>query len=268
VADVTKMVGNRVGNSRTVVAALDVQVKKDVGKLDEILFRDGSPTKLSTKEFIDKIARALEHTTEALGTAEQELVDEQGDDEPARANRDRAHVELRTELDELQGAITGAYGFEMLTRYQLSTTFPPAAELLLGRARAVHGSLKKGAPDARPKKGRTVDFPAIAEELAEKIAALDTALNVVKREDKEVQVAFATRDAAVAMFEFIYTGAANIAVGLLQLIGNEAHAERVRPTARRRSGAEPPLPPEDENQEGGGTLDPTAPGGPFEPEKP
>jgi hypothetical protein len=263
-ADVTKLVGNRISNSRAVVAALDVQAKQGVAKLNAILFPGEAPSKLTTEEFIDRVARALERASTALSEAEQELVDEQGDDEPVRMTRDAAFAELRTELDEIADTIGGAYGAQWLTRYQLAGAFPQAPELLLSRGKAVATSLKKGAPDSAPRKGRKIDFGDLASELETKINALSDALNAVKREEKEAQQALSKRDAIIADFEPKYAGVASLATGVLELIGNRDLAERVKPTVRRRIGIE--AQPTDPEQPGG--LDPTAPGGPFEPENP
>jgi hypothetical protein len=70
-----------------------------------------------------------------------------------------------------------------------------------------------------------------------------------KREEREAEQALTKRDAAVAAFEPVYTGVAEIAAGLLELAGQGELAGRVKPTVRRRAGldlpaVEPEAPPD------------------------
>jgi hypothetical protein len=250
-ADVTKLVANRVGNSRSVAAALDVQVAKSAEKIEEMLFGDAAPKKLSVAEFVALCARALDRVSQNMSESEQQLVQEQADDPLVRASRDEALAALRTEFAEIGASIEGAYGDGLRGHYQLSGPLPSTAELALAAAKATLGALKKGAPSDAPREGRSVDFRALARLLETRVDALSDALTAVKREDKEAQQALLARDNAIAEFEPIYSGVANITVGLLELTGQTALAERVKPTVRRRAGLDaPPAEP---------TTDPSAP---------
>ena len=111
------------------------------------------------------------------------------------------------------------------------------------QARVVHTALAKGAPKAPAKKGRKLDFAALAEDLEVHIAALHAALQHVKREEREAEQALTKRDAAVAAFEPVYTGIADVAAGLLELAGQGDLASRVKPTVRRRAGLDLPTEP-------------------------
>ncbi|MEO7590613.1 MAG: hypothetical protein ABI134_05340 [Byssovorax sp.] len=57
---------------------------------------------------------------------------------------------------------------------------------------------------------------------------------------REAEQALTKRDAAVAAFEPVYTGVADIAAGLLELAGQGDLASRVKPTVRRRAGLDLP----------------------------
>ena len=128
----------------------------------------------------------------------------------------------------------------MVHAYALDSALPTADNLLLQQARVVHAALAKGAPKAAAKKGRKLDFAALAEELEVHIAALHAALQHVKREEREAEQALTKRDAAVAAFEPVYTGIADVAAGLLELVGQGDLASRVKPTVRRRAGLDLP----------------------------
>ena len=111
---------------------------------------------------------------------------------------------------------------------------------VIQQTKVVHAALAKGAPKAAAKKGRKLDFAALAEDLQVHITALEAALKDIKREEREAEQALTKRDAAVAAFETVYTGVAEIAAGLLELAGQGDLASRVKPTVRRRAGLDLP----------------------------
>jgi hypothetical protein len=265
-AEVTKIVGNRITNSRAVVSALDVQAQKCAPDIAKKLFGDEPPRRLDVAEFIDLFARALERDTNRMLEEEQALVSEQADDPAARSARDTAMASLRTELNALGAAIEGTFGYEERVRYQLAAPMPKTPELARTQAMTALNALKRGAPRAAPGEGMALDFGALARRLDARIQALAEAVAAVSRENKEEQQALAARDSAVAAFEPTYTAVANFAVGVLELAGQSDLAERVKPTVRRRSGFEGT--PTEDGPTDPTLLDPTAPGGPFDPGTP
>ena len=153
------------------------------------------------------------------------LANELGDDQPYR---------------DCQSSVSGAYDARVVHAYALDGALPAADNLLLQQAKVVYAALDKGAPKTAAKKGRKLDFAALAEDLLVHITALEAAMKDVKREEREAEQALAKRDAAVAAFEPVYTGVADIAAGLLELAGQGDLAGRVKPTVRRRAGLDLP----------------------------
>ena len=86
---------------------------------------------------------------------------------------------MRAALTDCQSSVSGAYGASAVHAYALDSALPVADNLLLQQARVVHAALAKGAPKVPAKKGRKLDFAALAEELEVHIAALHAALQHV-----------------------------------------------------------------------------------------
>jgi hypothetical protein len=265
-ATVTKLVSNRSGNTRAVVSALTVHVKKRVPKLETILFLGRIARGLTVEELIAHLAAVLTDVTDRMNRAEEALVLEQSDDAPARAARDLAVAELRDAVDGVGRALRGAYPEEEVARFDLVEPVPRAPELLVTRAGSVHAALLAVRPDVPMRRGCAVDFDELASELEQSIRAATRALDTVKVEEREEHDAIGARNAIIAEFESRYDGIGKIAAGLLELVGEPEVAARVMPTVRRRAGLEGPAEdPTDPTTPGGGELDPTGPGGPFEP---
>lgn len=243
-ADGTKLVANRQSAAREVGAALEVHGVGSVDKVRAILYPDGEPRSLTLQSFMGVLVSALARESAAIGAADQALAEELADDEGFRSARDQAKAELRDELSSAQMSVQGAYGAKIAAAYQLAGPFPDANDLLINRARTAVSKLRAGAPSARPKEGRSVDFRKLASSLDEAATKYQSALDDVKREEREGQQALKARDAAIAKFEPVYSGIASIASGWLELSGNAELAERVKPTARRRAGLEGGTEPE------------------------
>jgi hypothetical protein len=243
--EITKLVANRQTNAAVVVAALEVHVKASAADVSALLFPKGEPKQLSVEMFIDALGKVLSAHAAAIGAADRALADELGDDQPYRDARDAARAEVRGALTDCQSSLSGAYGASVVHAYALDGALPAADNLLLQQARVVHAALGKGGPKVAAKKGRKIDFAVLAEELEVHIGSFAKALTDVKREEREAEHALAKRDAAVAAFEPVYSGIADITAGVLELVGQGELAGRVKPTVRRRAGLDLPA-------EGGG----------------
>jgi hypothetical protein len=236
--DLTKLVSNRLSNATAVGAALQVHGAAGAQALSKRLFPHGEPKHLTTEGFIAALGKALEAAANGIADADLALSAEYADDKQYRDARDAARGEVRATILDIQSSVQGAYGEKVLHAYQLDGALPVDDSLLLQLARAIHAKLAGGAPAAAPKKGRKIDFAALAEELDAHVRAFAQGLKDVKREEREAQQALTRRDAAIADYDPVYSGAAQIVAGLLELIGQSTLADQVKPTARRRAGLE------------------------------
>jgi hypothetical protein len=84
--------------------------------------------------------------------------------------------------------------------------------------------------------GVTVQPKLLADDLAAGAAALQTALDATKREEREAQLTLEAKNRAAEAWQQTYQGVGSALYGLYLLAGRKDLAERVMPTARRRSG--------------------------------
>jgi hypothetical protein len=240
--EVTKLVANRQSNARAVITAIEVHVAAAAPAVSALLFPNGEPQHLTVAKVIEALGQALTARTEAMGTADRALADELGDDQPYRDARDAARAAVRAALIDCTSSVSGAYGANVVHAYALDGALPAADSVLLQQAKVVHSALAKGSPKVAPKKGCSIEFAALAEDLQVHIAAFEASLKDVKREEREAEQALTRRDRDVASFEPVYTGIADIAAGLLEVVGQSELASRVKPTVRRRAGLDAPAP--------------------------
>jgi len=234
--EITKLVASRQSNAQAVITAIEVHVKAAAPQVSALVFPLGAPKNLTVELFIDALGKVLAAHTEAMGAADRALADELGDDQPYREARDAARAAVREALIDCNSSVSGAYGASTVHAYALDGALPAADNLLLQQAKVVYTALAKGAPKGAAKKGHKLDFAVLAEELQIHIVALEASLKDVKREEREAEQALTRRDADVASFEPVYTGIADIAAGILELVGQSELANRVKPTVRRRAG--------------------------------
>lgn len=236
-ADVSKMVSDRVAISRTVLSSLQVhgaEVSKD---LETILFPQGAPAHLTVADVLVALAGALSQATTGLRDADLAHAAELSDDDAPRTARDQAIIDLRAGLMSIRGALSAVFGGGILTAYGLTGETPEEPDLLLHRASSVQGLLAER-PIVEPSKqaGVTVDAKALGHSLEGPMKRLAAALGDVRREEREAQLTLKARNDATAVWNSRYQGVADAATGIFELVGQGTLADLVRPTARRRAG--------------------------------
>lgn len=237
-ADVSKMVSDRIAISRTVLSSLQVHGPEVSQDLEKILFPSGAPAHLTVSELLGALAGALHHATSALRDADLAHAAELSDDEAPRAARDQGVLDLRARLMSLRGTLSSVFGSATVTAYGLAGDTPEDADLLLHRASSVAGLLAERPLVEPPKQaGVTVDGKALGHSLEEPMKRLRAALGDVRREEREAQLTLKQRNEAAAVWNTRYQGVADAATGIFELVGQADLADRVRPTARRRAGA-------------------------------
>ncbi len=236
-ADVSKMVSDRVAISRTVLSSLQVHGAEVSDDLDKLLFPKGPPPHLTVAMVIEALGQALTRARTDLTTADLAHAAELADDEAPRTARDQAIVDVRAGLIGIRGTLSSVFGASLLSTYGLSGETPEDPELLAHRASNVAKLLAERPIVEKPKQaGVTVDAAALAQSLHAPIASLTAALADVGREVREAQLTLKARNEAVGSWNAVYQGVADVVTGIFELCGRADLAELVRPTARRRAG--------------------------------
>jgi hypothetical protein len=236
-ADVSKMVSDRVAISRTVLTSLQVHGAEVSEDLEKLLFPKGPPAHLTVAMVLDALGHSLARARSELTSADLTHAAELSDDDAPRNARDQAIIEVRARLISIRGALSSVFGNGILSTYGLAGETPDDAELLGHRAANVAKLLGERPIVEQPKQtGVTVDAAALAQSLQQPIADLTAALADVGREVREAQLTLKARNEAVGSWNAVYQGVADVVTGIFELVGRADLAELVRPTARRRAG--------------------------------
>ncbi|MFO0604996.1 MAG: hypothetical protein U0324_17570 [Polyangiales bacterium] len=201
------------------------------------------------------LARVLDRSAANVRDADDRHEAELADDDAPRAARDAAVSALTATVTELREVVTGLFGAPALKLVNLTGPTPREPIAL---SRFVHnvveglGAAKLPAPRV---KGAEFDAKRYAKTLRQHVTALDAAAADVTREAREAQVTQSAKTAAIASHDALFAGVANVAEGLLTLVGENDLARRLRPSARRPGvtaddesddGEDPPAGPKDD----------------------
>lgn len=247
-AEVSKVVSDRVAISRTLTSAIEVHGAEVATALEKALFPNGAPANCDVRVFLAALKAHAQRAADDVSGKDQAHAVELADDAAPRQARETARTALREGIIGIRSTLEGVYGASILSVYGLAGETPTDSDELLHMAATTEELLRSRPLTEKPLRiGITVDAKAIADDLQGRIAELRTALGDVRREEREAQVTREARNAALIAWNSSYQGAATVTTGLFELAGNSALAERVRPTARRRAGL-----PEEADNEGNG----------------
>ena len=236
-ADVSKMVSDRIAISRTVVSSLQVHGTEVSEALEKRLFPQGPPPHLTVAMVVEALGRVLEHASRDLASADLAHAAELSDDEAPRTARDQAIAGVRARLISIRGTLSSVFGAGLLSTYGLAGETPEDPELLAHRAANVAKLLAERPIVEQPNQdGVTVNAIALAHSLQEPMQRLTLALGDVRREEREAQLTLKARNESSANWNAHYQGVADTATGIFELVRRGDLADLVRPTARRRAG--------------------------------
>lgn len=236
-ADVSKLVSDRIAITRTLTSAVSVHGNETAAAIERALFPHGSPPGFQMCVFLQALGALAQRSVDELSAANQAHATELADDAEPRASRDSAKDELRARMIGIRSTLSGVYGAAILSAYGLSGETPSEAEHLIEAACTTERLLRNRPLTEAPKQeGVSVDPKTLADSLKARVDALRTALGDVRREEREAQVTLQRRNTATAAWNGVYQGVADTLTGLFELAGKGELADRVRPTARRRAG--------------------------------
>lgn len=236
-ADVSKVVADRIAITRTLTSALDVHGAELATALEKALFPNGAPSDCDVRVFLAALRAHAERSVDDVSSKDQAHAVEMADDAGPRQAREDARTALRESIIGIRTTLEGIYGAAILNAYGLTGETPIGADELVHAASTTEDLLRNRPLTEQPLRiGVSVNMTAIADDLKTRIETLRAALGDVHREEREAQVTREARNVALSAWNTSYQGIANIATGLFELAGHAALAERVRPTARRRAG--------------------------------
>jgi hypothetical protein len=236
-SDVSRAVSDRVAITRTLTSAIEVHGAEVATALEEALFPDGAPATCDVRVFISALRAHAQRASDKVSAKDQAHAIELADDAEPRQAREVAKTALRESIIGIRGTLEGVYGASILKAYGLTGETPTENDELLHMASTVEDLLRqRPLTEKALRVGITVDLKALADDVQGRISDLRAALGDVRREEREAQLTREARNAALIAWNTSYHGVAGVVTGLFELAGKSALAERVRPTARRRSG--------------------------------
>lgn len=179
------------------------------------------------------VARALDDAGKRMVAADEAHIAELADDAAPREARDSAATALYDEIVDLRDWLKGLYGAGALRPLGFSSDTPRDPVALERFAGEVMSALGKATLPKPLRKGVKWDPGETLEKLGAMRAALNTHLKDVAREVREAQATLRTKNDALAAYDERFGRAASFLVGLFNLAGETALADRVRPSARR-----------------------------------
>lgn len=237
----SKQVTDRQKNAASVLAAEQAHVAPAAAEAEKLL----SPF-LEGNEAMPNIALLAALAGRMLARAESEMVNadaaheaELSDDAAPRNARDAARDALYDEVSGLRDWLRGLFGADALRGLGFTGETPDDPVVLERFAGQVIDALEKK-PLPKPRRtGVNWDAAEAVQTLKDKRAELKKHLADVAREAREAQVTLAARNDAVAVFDDRYRRVIGLLDGLFRLGGQDALADRLRPTARKTAqGAE------------------------------
>jgi hypothetical protein len=236
-AEVSKVVSDRIAITRTLTWAIQVHGAEVADALEATLFPNGAPADCNVRTFLAALQTHAQRSADDVSGKDQAHAMELADDAEPRHNREVTRGALREGLIGTRSTLEGVYGSLILTAYGLAGETPTENDELLQAASTTEGLLRNRPLTEKPLRiGIAVDVKAIADDLHGRIEDLRTALGDVRREEREAQVTRDERNTSLIRWNTSYQGTATVVTGLFELAGKSALADRVRPTARRRAG--------------------------------
>lgn len=234
---VSKMVADRIVIARTVSFSLKTHGPEIVPTLEKALFPNGVPENLTLADFVAAFGNYLDGHIAELTTADTAHAIELADDEEYRSAREDRTADLRNFYLSLRDVVDRNYGNPVAKAYGLASSPPDEAQQLLHLTKHAVKLLKSRPLTETPRnKSLKLDPIAAAADLEAHSEALETSLEDVERERREAQITQSAKDTLMSRWPTVYAGVASAASALFTLAGRPDLAERVRPTARRRSG--------------------------------
>ena len=243
-AKITKMVANRRGVTHTVVSSASVNKVELGARLERIIFKDQVPDPLTMADVVVALTGVLQEDYETMEAFDREVASEVSQDGVLRDRRDAQIEEVRQHILAFRSAVDADYGTRAVSHLGLDGDTAYNADGLITQGRNVLRQLEGGLSDFEPRfaaLGRP-DYQQRAAGLSASLAKLEETSGALVKETRETQDAQTMRNKAEEVWAAHYAPVAAILENLYRLAEMPAHADRVRPTSRRRAGL-----PEDED---------------------
>lgn len=184
------------------------------------------------QQFFTWLRKLLQQKGAALAVAEAAYVSEQADDVPVRIERDARHEALSSQAILVRDRVETHLGRESLAAYGLANRTPrrPQDLLVYGKtASALLRTQPRLVPDGM---GGQVSTVALADSLDALCSSLETSIQQLVNEQRELEAARSARNTAQTDLVTTYQLIAGLLLYVFRLAGKPELAERIRPIVR------------------------------------
>ncbi|MBA2661466.1 MAG: hypothetical protein H0U74_04180 [Bradymonadaceae bacterium] len=237
------MVANKRSITETIDSSVEVNLEVLGAKLEYLLFKGPPPQPLTMALVAKAISGVLIESYEGVEVLDREVATEVGQDRVKRATRDGYVGRLRQRLISLRGNIEADFGSAAVAHLGMAGETPSNPDQLITHSRNVVEQMAAGLSDFPPTLPdlEPLDLAARAEGITRDVAHLERAIAALNKDLRETQDAQNKRNLATERWNKHYSPVASIVENLFRLAEMPAHAERVRPTNRRRAGLPEPV---------------------------
>lgn len=235
--NISKTVSNRIRNAQVVSASFEVHGPDVLDDLTNVFQRIGIPNfdGPAAQALIQSFSQLLVNATENLENVETLYIAEISNDGDKRDRRDEAINELRDEIQYARTMLTATANKSSLRNWGILESPPATPDTLLVYANYCVKQLRNN-PRTVTRGKVVINTADLADDIDVPRAKLETALEDLKRDSRENQLALEKRNDALDTWNAAYRASASIITELYRLAGRENLAKRVRPTTRRASG--------------------------------
>ena len=239
---ISKMVTDRVRGSDSVREAL-TNLGPEVASKAEALFaphvRKGEVMP-DLGLLASLMERLLGARSEAMEKADSAHDAELADDAEPRAERDDAAAATYAALVDVKQSTVTLFGERWVGKLKLPTQIPQDPSALSRLAPDVIKAIQEAKlPKPRLPGVKSFDRTPWISQLEEPAKKLAKALKGVTREVREAQKTLVDKTRAIAAYDDGFSKGVAVATALLRLVGEQEHAERLRPSTKRPGTLEP-----------------------------
>ena len=233
---ISKMTSHQLNYSRAVISAGQTHLDALVAGLGQRYSAFSAERIDQTRALLGFHGDLLAQVAGEYEAAASALAQDEAEDIMARDQRSTAAGQLTRLLSACRSRVRENLGEDALRIYRLDRTTPVAQEALRRYGAEVLGLLEQNPRTAEDVFGDAFSTATLTVKLAPAVAALQSALAEVAREERETQSARTARNQAEERFRATISNIAAILEAHMRLAGLAEQADRIRPTYARTSG--------------------------------
>lgn len=232
-----KEVTAREADAEKVAAAAEAHAEKV-----SAAFTEKFKAHVPKKQAVPDMGVVLRTLAGALRAASNDLVEkstrhdaELADDAVPRDARDGATAELVQTMVSIRATVETVYGRAGLKALGIEGRTPTDSKSVMEHARKLAAQLQDPALKLpKPQDGVSIDKKVWVGKLSKPLPVLEQARKDVAREEREAEISGNAKARSMAAFDELFGVVATFTSSMLDLIGEDDLAARIKPSARRR----------------------------------